>query len=335
MKKLKGLTLICLMFLTILPIFTAAGADDMLPVQAFVGKPGSSDGQITDWGYTRIGSDTARASTSGAVQVAVLDTGADYDHPDLAAAIGWCYNAIDRTSGCSEVDDINGHGTHTSGTIAALDNDQGTLGIAADHIELYIIKVLGPQGGSWEDLNHAIRVASEGPDGVQGTDDDAEVISMSLGGDLSSSPDIQAALQEAVDYAMAGGTVLVAAAGNEGDGDDTTQENSWPAMSDGVIAVAATDSEDNFPSWSNTGSYVDISAPGVSITSLWLRGGTKTISGTSMACPHVAAVAAMIMANNPGFSPDEVANRLYSTAEDLGYSNNQQGAGLVDAAAAV
>lgn len=305
--------------------------------------------QVTDWGYDRINAAAARAATTGMVQVAVLDTGFDTDHVDLASVVTWCYDAINRVEGCANVEDDDGHGTHTSGTIGAIDNDVGTVGIAAGHVELYIVKVLGSNGGDWYDLADAIRYASDGPDHISGTADDAEVISMSLGGDISSAPDIQAYLQDAIDYAIAAGTVVVAAAGNEGDGDVTTIESSWPAMNDGVIAVGATGivadgsfvtewtgaEADAFPTFSNTGPYLAISAPGVYTTSLWNDGTVNTISGTSMATPHVAAVAALILANNPSLSPAQVASIIFANAIDLGYDAWQQGAGLIDAYACV
>lgn len=299
--------------------------------------------QVLDWGYERIDASTARAMSSGVVQVAVLDTGVDTDHVDLAGVVTWCYNAIDQIEGCAAVEDEEGHGTHTAGTIGALDNDIGIVGIAAGHVELYIIQVLSRRGGDWYDLADAIRIAADGPDGIEGNEDDAEVISMSLGGDISAAPDIIAYLQDAVDYAYNAGTVLVASAGNEGDGDVTTTEPSWPAMNDHVIAVGATGiydgsgfvttwtgaEEDVFPTFSNTGNYVDISAPGVYITSLYNDGTTTVMSGTSMACPAVAAVAALIMATNPGISPLGVEIALYNGAIDMGYDARLQGAGLL------
>ncbi len=306
--------------------------------------------QVADWGYERINAGAARAATTGTVQVAVLDTGFDTDHPDLAPVVTWCYDAINRVEGCAYVEDTDGHGTHTSSTIGAIDNDIGTVGVAAGHVELYIIKVLGTTGGDWYDLADAIRYATNGPDHVPGTADDAEVISMSLGGDLTGATDIQAYLQDAIDYARSYGVVVVAAAGNEGDGVASTIEPSWPAMSNGVIAVGATGiidengdwvttwtgaETDVFPTFSNSGPYVGISAPGVYINALWNDGTTNVISGTSMATPHVAAVAALILANNPNLTPDEVYNIMAANAIDLGYDAWIQGAGLVDAYASV
>ena len=301
--------------------------------------------QVTDWGYDRVGAAAARAAATGLAQVAVLDTGVDTDHVDLEGVVTWCYNAITHLEGCANVEDADGHGTHTSGTIGALDNDVGIVGVAAGHVELYMIQVLGSSGGDWYDLADGIRYAADGPDHVSGTADDPEVISMSLGGDISSAPDIQTYLQDAIDYARAAGTIVVASAGNEGDGDSTTIEPSWPAMSDGVITVGATGiyadggfvqtwtgaEEDVFPTFSNSGPYVNIAGPGVYITSLYNDGTTAVMSGTSMSCPLVAAIIALIMGNNPGIDQAGVEAILYGNAIDIGYPTFTQGAGLVQA----
>ncbi len=348
MKKINSLLILAMLVTMLLPITSQA-----LTFGTMRGGPPIRDTtpppQELDWGYVRIGSAAARAATTGVVQVAVLDTGVDYDHPDLATVITYCYDVVNRVEGCVAVDDTDGHGTHTAGTIGAIDNDIGIIGGAAGHVELYIYKVLATNGGDWTDLADAIVMAANGPDGIEGNEDDAEVISMSLGGDISSSQSTIDMLQTAVDYAYNAGTVLVAAAGNEGDGDISTTEPSWPAMSNGVIAVGATGIHDGtnfvttytgvesdvFPTFSNTGSYVAISAPGVYITSLAPGGGTAVMSGTSMATPYLASVVALIMANNPGITPAQVLSILQTNAIDIGYDALQQGAGLVDAAASV
>lgn len=351
MKNYKASFVMFILLATMIPVFTSANnyTFDVMKGNGRWSEPPVIGAQVLDWGYERIDAAAARAATTGVVQVAVLDTGVDTDHPDLAGVVTWCYDAINRIEGCANVEDTEGHGTHTAGTIGALDNDIGIVGIAAGHVELYILKVLASNGGDWYDLGDAIRVAADGPDGIEGNADDAEVISMSLGGDISSAPELQTYLQDAVDYAIAAGTVVVSSAGNEGDGDIATTEPAWPAMTEGVIAVGATGivadgsfvqtwtgaEDDVFPTFSNTGDYVDISAPGVYITSLYNDGTTTVMSGTSMACPAIAAVVALIMANNPGISPAAVASILYANAIDIGYDALQQGAGLVDAAASV
>lgn len=334
----------------------AANIEVIPKVELLKGKPpgkgggGGSTTQILDWGYVRIGAADARSRTTGVVQVAVLDTGIDFDHPDLAGVVTWCYSAIKKTEGCDRnTDDSDGHGTHVAGTIAALDNSQDIVGAAAGHVEIYNIKVLGRRGGDWNDLAHGIRVAAEGPDRILGTADDAEVISMSLGGDISAFPDIQQMLQDAIDYARSGGSAVVAAAGNEGTCDPGDVQHSWPAENQGVITVGATGiyangafvreytgaEQDVMPCFSNEmpPGVVDVAAPGVYITSLKRGGGTTEMSGTSMATPYTSAIVALLMAN--GYSADQALNRLKATAIDMGYPSTLQGAGLIDAAAAV
>lgn len=341
-KKISSILIISVLFLSILPVMTAASfAFDINRGNGKWAEDPTPEAQVLDWGYVRIGAEAARAAATGVVQVAVLDTGVDTDHPDLAGVVTWCVDVIDNVS----CEDEDGHGTHTTGTIAALDNEIGIVGAAAGHVEMYMLKVLGRSGGDWYDLGTAIRMAADGPDGIEGNADDAEVISMSLGGDISSAPEIIDMLQDAIDYAWNAGTVIVSSAGNEGDGDSTTIEPAWPAMNDHVIAVGATGiyydgsfvteytgaEEDAFVSFSNSGPYLDIAAPGVYITSLAPGGGTAVMSGTSMSCPYVAAFVALIMGNNPGISPLEVESILYGNALDIGYPLWTQGAGLLQA----
>ncbi|MCY3410827.1 MAG: S8 family serine peptidase [Candidatus Heimdallarchaeota archaeon] len=356
MKKL-GMFVIFLMAASLLPLTLASGAalsttsyDDHF--QAMKGKPGGGTtppaSQLVDWGYDRIGAAAARASVSGTVQVAVLDSGVDYTHSDLAGVVTFCYSAEKGTVGCDRNSkDDDGHGTHVAGTIAALDNDQDSVGAAAGHVEIYNIKVLGRRGGDWSWLNDGIRVATNGPDGLPGTADDAEVISMSLGGDLTGATSIINALQDAVDYALSYGVILVAAAGNEGTCDAGDTQASWPALANGVIAVGASGIHDgvNFvnnmadyagdamPCFSNVlpNNEVDITAPGVYITATAKGGGVTEMSGTSMATPYTSAIVAlMILAGH-----SNILGRLQSTAIDLGYDASLQGAGLINAAAAV
>lgn len=356
MKKI-GFFLITIMAISILPLFSTAQSsfhadatfDIMKGKPPGVGGGGGSAAQVIDWGYSRIGADVARAAVgSGTVHVAVLDTGVDFNHDDLAGLVTFCYSAVKQTYGCDKNSkDDQGHGTHVAGTIAALDNSIDAVGAAAGHVDIYNIKVLGRRGGDWAWLNDGIRVATNGPDGLAGTADDADVISMSLGGDLTGATSIINALQDAVDYARSFGVVLVAAAGNEGTCASGDTQSSWPAMSNGVIAVGATGmydgsaftrdgtGSDAMPCFSNElpNNGVDLSAPGVYITSLKRGGGVTEMSGTSMATPYTSAIVALMLAN--GQSPNNVLNRLKTTAIDIGYPASLMGAGLIDATAAV
>jgi subtilisin len=354
-NRIFKLTLIASLFiLSTLAVITPVVADT--PKFFVLGKPGGggSTPQVVDWGYARMGAAAARANVpAGAIiNVAVLDTGVDAAHADLAGVVSWCFSGILRADyGCTNrnVKDSDGHGTHVAGTIAANDNTQGIVGAAASHVKIYSGKVLGRTGGDWNDLAWAIIHATQGPDHVAGTIDDADVISMSLGGDISAYPDLIATLQDAVDYASSYGVVVVAAAGNEGTCESGDYQSSYPAMLDGVIAVGATGivsgdafvqtwtgaEEDVMPCFSNQlpNNFVDISAPGVYITSLKLGGGTIVMSGTSMATPYTSAIIALLLAD--GVASGQVLSRIQSTAIDMGYSTSLQGAGLLNAAAAV
>ena len=308
-------------------------------VYALVGRPVSQPPQTIPWGVERIKAPDAWITSTGwadvnedgdsEVEVAIIDTGIDTDHPDLADNLAWCITTLNGRvrNGC---DDRNGHGTHVAGTVAAVYNDIGVVGVAHS-VEIYAIRALNPGGlGSWSDLVLAIEVALKGPDGVLDADgdgvivgdpeDDApEVISMSLGG--SSPPE---ALHDIIVTAYNYGVVIVAAAGNEG-----ADYPSYPAAYPEVIAVGATDETDGVPSWSNRNP--EVAAPGVNILSTYPDDTYKELSGTSMACPHVSGVVALIQASRlvngldllpPGTetdaTTDTVRGILHTTADDVG-----------------
>lgn len=224
------------------------------------------------------------------VKVAVLDSGYTPGHLDLG-------NVTDTAdfSGLGIVDG-DGHGTHTSGIVAAHTNNG--LGIAAIgwNAGLMIGKVLDNTGtGSYSWLINGINWAVE---------KGANVINMSLGGYRQS-----AALEAAINNAAASGITIVASAGN-----NKNTRKSYPAYYPACIAVAATDVDDSKASFSSYGSWVDVAAPGVNITSLWKDGSYSLQSGTSMAAPLVSGLAALIKAAYPLITPDEVRARLTSPA---------------------
>jgi len=282
------------------------------------------------------------------IEVAIIDSGIDTNHPDLAANIKWGI-AVQNGRISNRYSDQNGHGTHVSGTIAALDNSIGVVGVAPK-IEIYMIKALGASGmGSWSDLIIAIDLAVKGPDGVIDADgdgvivgdpqDDApEVISMSLGG---SSPPSE--LHDVIVAAYNWGITIVAAAGNEG-----ASTPSYPAAYPEVIAVGAIDSNGNVPSWSNRNP--EVAAPGVNILSTYPDDSYATLSGTSMATPHVSATVALMQAARltyglpllpPGtmndLSTNTIRGILHITARDNGSPGYDElyGYGIIDAYAAV
>ena len=282
--------------------------------------------QTLPWGVEHIGAALAWSTTEGAgAEVAILDTGGGYDHPDLqyAGGVNFYGRNRDGSTAPSAWRDVNGHGTWTSGIAAAVNNDIGAVGVAPA-ASLFAVKVLGNSGSGWDS------------DIIQGIDwaisTGRDVVSMSLGG-----PGYSTGLAEACELAWDAGIVLVAAAGNEGDGNPATQEISYPAAYPNVIAVGATNQADDLASFSNTGSYVALSAPGVSIYSTYKKGRYATFSGTSASCPHVSGVAALVIAANPELTNSQVRWLLEQTAWDLGPEGWDPGFGygLVDAAAAV
>ena len=252
-------------------------------VKAFIqkGKPGGGTppAEQTDWGVTRVGGGTS-APASGR-RAWVIDSGVDLDHPDLV---------VDASRSATFVggspDDENGHGTHVAGTIGARDNEIGMKGVAPG-ATIVSVRVLNRQGrgtnsGVIAGVEYVANNASAG-----------DVANMSLGGGVSS------ALDNAVIVAAAKGIHFTLAAGNEGDHGN----NHSPARANGnnIYTVAAFGSNGAFASFSNYGDPpVDYAAPGVSIKSTYKNGGYATLSGTSMAAPHVAGILMTGAAGNIG-----------------------------------
>ncbi|MFC7082300.1 S8 family peptidase [Halorussus caseinilyticus] len=270
--------------------------------------------QTLPWGVDRVDADVLHSNgeTGNGADIAILDTGIDDDHPDLQANLG---TGKDFT-GTGTWDDDNGHGTHCAGIANAINNSQGVVGVSTE-ATLHSVKVLYSSGsGVFSDVAAGIEyVANQGWD----------VGSMSLGDSTGSS-----ALQDAVEYARNNGVFLVAAAGNSGPCSDCV---GYPAAYPEVMAVSSTNSSDGLSSFSSTGPEVDIAAPGSNVYSTYVGGGYDTLSGTSMACPHVAGAGGQLMAN--GASNSNARYTLAETAEDIGLGNDEQGAGLLDAKAAV
>jgi thermitase len=249
--------------------------------------------------------------SSGGVKVGIVDTGIQAAHPDLAGKVVDCAQSIGlipgllpgsiRVGGCA---DDNGHGTHVAGTVTAnANNGAGVTGVAFNS-RLSICRALsGPVGiGTTADIANCITWVH---------DRGARVLSMSFGGAASTT------LQNAINYAWKGGaangTVLVAAAGNDGDA-----TLNYPAAYPNVVSVAATDHNDQRASFSNANADVEVAAPGVDVLSTWNNGGYDTISGTSMATPHAAAVAAVIRTLNSGLTAAQVVSRLDAATDDKG-----------------
>lgn len=271
--------------------------------------------QVLPWGVDRIDADLAWSVTQGAgIKVGVIDTGIDVDHPDLQANIHGGYNTITHTT---NYDDDNGHGTFCSGIIAAVNNRVGVVGVAPE-AWLYGVKVLDANGsGTTVNCIEGIQWCVN--NGIQ-------IINMSWG----SSTDSQA-LHDACDAAWNAGCILVSGSGGSG----VEYPDMYPAAYSTVIAVSATDQNDNKASFSNYGAEIDLAAPGVNIYSTYKGGGYVTMSG--IACPHVAGAAALAWAAHPQYSNEQIRQLLENTAEDLGAPgwDIYFGYGLVDAQAVV
>lgn len=265
-----------------------------IEISARPGGGGGTSGQTTPWGITRVG-----GAGDGTGKTAwVLDSGIDLTHPDLNTSRA-CHTYFIGTS----PSDGNGHGTHVAGTIAARNNTQDVVGVAAN---AYVcsVRVLGNSGsGSYEGIVNGVNfVAANGRSG--------DVANMSLTGIGAN-----ATLENAVAAAAQLGIRFVLAAGNNGQ----LASNETPARlnANNVYTISATDSKDCMPSWSNYGNPpVDYAAPGVSILSTRKGGGTTSMSGTSMAAPHVAGILLLGAIRTSGFAtcdrdgnPDPIASR--------------------------
>ena len=275
------------------------------------------DGELDNsWGVKRIGVGLVHDSLNkgAGVKVAIIDSGIDYNHPDLNSNYKGGYDFVNTDT--DPMDDL-GHGTHVAGTVAALDDDIGVVGVAAE-ANLYALKVLSSGGsGSYSDVIAALEWC---------VDNGIQVTNNSYGSSEDPGETVKAAFDNAYyNY----GIINVAGAGNSGDFSGVGDNIIYPARYDSVISVAATNKDDQRASWSSTGTGLEISAPGVSIYSTLLGGGYGVKSGTSMACPHVTGTVALMIA--AGVS--DIRGQLESTSDDLGATgwDSQYGYGLVDA----
>lgn len=322
----------------VITIRAAAAAVDLLrehPDVRYVEENGAMNAiaQSVPWGVDRVDADVVHGAgeTASGADVAIIDTGIDSDHPDLTANLGDGRAVVECGEGlqcvltggllfggsneCNQPwDDDHDHGTHVAGIAGAVDNEQTLVGVAPG-VTLHAVKVLDCQGrGSFSGVARGIEiVANEGWD----------VGNLSLGGNRSE------AVKDAVEYAADRGVTLVAAAGNSGPCTDCV---GYPAAFEEVIAVSATDEDDDQADYSSQGPEVDIAAPGTDVTST-VPGGTAQFSGTSMAAPHVAGAAGQFAA--AGLPRQAVRSLLTETAEDVGLAENEGGAGLLDVAKGV
>jgi subtilisin family serine protease len=271
--------------------------------------PVGVDAAEVPWGIRRVNAPNAWAKTQGeGVRVAVIDTGIDGAHPDLAGQVAGGYNAIDKNA--SYFDD-NSHGTHVSGTIAGKWDGKGVVGVAPK-ARLYAVKVLDKDGGGH--LTAIIKGL------VWCAQNNIQVANMSLGAPMGS-----VFMRLAVNYAASKGVTLVAAAGNSGG------SVGYPGAYPAAIAISASDSQDHIAKFSSRGKEVAFIAPGVGVRSTVPNGGYDTYNGTSMATPHMTGLAALAVARG-AHGPDAVRAALKRAASSIGLSKTEEGYGLVDAA---
>ncbi len=294
-------------------------------------------GGSREWGLNAIGAPEAWAAgyTGAGITVAVVDSGVDLDHPDLIHSLyvnrgeiagngidddrnGYVddvqgYDFVDRDG---VADDTNGHGTHVAGIIAAANNGFGATGVAPD-ATIIPVRVLDSNGSGWaNDVAAGIRYAA---------DLGADIINLSLGGGYSR------VIESAVDYARSLGSLIVAAAGNEG-----AAVPGYPARfsetDSNVISVGAYSSSGAIAGFSNevgNSQAVQVDAPGVGIFGTYRDGRYATLSGTSMAAPHIAGLAALALSSNPNLTSAQLRQLLVSGA--TGSARNSDSIGIASA----
>jgi len=268
----------------------------------------------SEWHAAKIGAPTAWDSTSGAgVTIAILDSGVDATHPDLAPRIVPGWNFYDNTANTA---DVYGHGTKVAGTAAATTNNGIGVSGVAGLSRIMPIRISDTAGYAyWSTIAQGLTYAA---------DHGARVANISY------SAYVSASVRSAAQYMKDKGGLVFVSSGNTGVADST-------AATSTMIVVGATDANDLRASWSTYGPVVSLSAPGVSIYSTTVGGGYAAVSGTSFSTPMSAGVAALMMAARPSLSSSQVESLLYSTAVDLGTAGRDPyyGYGRVNAAGAV
>jgi major intracellular serine protease len=279
------------------------------------------------WGVTQLEAPEiwANDEKGNGIVVAICDTGIDINHPDLKDQIIGGRNFTNEGSQ-DDFSDGNGHGTHVAGIIAAQENDSGVVGVAPE-AKLLICKVLNSEGsGDYSGIVNGIKWATNwrGKNGER-----VRVINMSLGGTYNDPH-----LYKAILNACAAGILVVVASGNEGDADPTTYNDiSYPALYNECITVAACDENKKLAYFSNEHLQVDIIAAGVNVTSTYPTSKYATLSGTSMATPHVSgALALVIKIGEKQFKRELTESEIFALLTkcccSLGYEKSSEGNGL-------
>ena len=271
-----------------------------------------------EWHLQTIQAPSAWDVTTGSasVPIAMIDSGVDPTHPDLASKLipGWSF-----LTGTADTHDVLGHGTQTAGTAAAIGNNGvGVAGIAWQNPIMPLVVLNSSDWASYSDIANALMYAA---------DHGVRIVNISIGG-----PSFSSTMQSAVDYAWNKGTVVFAAAGNYANSTPI-----YPAACTNVVAVGATDPNDNLAGFSNYGTYVDLTAPGVSIVTTTAGGGYGGVSGTSFSSPIAAGVAALVLSRNPSLSAQQLVTLLEQNSDDLGAAGYDPiyGWGRVNASRAV
>ncbi len=252
------------------------------------------------YGITMVQAPLLSDAYTSNTKVCIIDTGYNYGHPDLPSSgvSGYAFSGHGSWS-----TDGNGHGTHVAGTIAAIGrNNIGVVGVnPSAKLGLHIVKIFN-DSGNWTTASNLVTAIQSCKNAG------AKVVNMSLGGSSSNATE-----QTALANFYSGGMLLVAAAGNAGN-----SSFSYPASYSSVVSVAAVDSSRNRASYSQYNSQVEISAPGSSVYSTYKNNSYATLSGTSMATPHVAGVAALVWSYYPSCTPARIRTALNATAQDRG-----------------
>lgn len=288
--------------------------DEDIEVKIYIPKEGkiATKSQVVPWGIRRIGADKYwHISQGSGVKIAVIDTGIAYDHPDLKDNIKGGINILDTK--LSPYDD-NGHGTHVAGTIGAVNNQSGIVGVAP-RASLYAVKTFNKDGTA--KLSNIIKAID------WSIENEMDIINMSFGF-TEPSP----TFREAIKRAHKSKVLMIAASGNKG----TRGLIEYPAQYNETIGISSINENNEISDFSAIGPQVNFTAPGENINSTWLNDSFRELSGTSMSVAHVSGVAALVISKSPSISPDKLVNLLKHTAEKLNNINPlAQGAGVVNA----
>jgi subtilisin len=299
------------------------------PIESVSPTPQTTPSQAVSWGIRTMLGDLGLQSTDGGIGmlIALLDTGADVTHPDLARRVIGCYDVADAAEGFIEglCADQSGHGTHVAGILVADGGPEGTGAYGfAPAASLSVYRVCGASDGCYaDDIAAAI---------VHAVDADANIVVLGMGGE-ESSPFIQ----DAVAYAAAHDVMVVAGAGNDGPYEDSID---WPARDPNVVAVAAIDNENAVADFSSRGlnaattagtadeGDIAFAAPGVNIESTYRDGGYAILSGTSMAAPHIAGLAALLWQSTAEHPAEATRAYLGTIAEDISDAGDDAATGI-------